>query len=474
MSDAFAFYAPAGTPAVHIHTVAEDAWELWLAARPGHQRQWLTATGFAPSRGRTALLPTVGGGIDCVVLGLGRDGFLADPHLWGGLAATLPDGDYAIAAGLEPDTAYLAALGWGLGRYKFTRYLIKPAQGPAQGPAEGGPRLVLPDNVTPRDVEAAVGAHFLVRDLINTPANDMRPAELAAAAAQVAGKRGAAFREVVGDALLKENFPAIHTVGRASATAPRLIDITWGDAAHPRVTIVGKGVCFDTGGLNLKPGNSMRLMKKDMGGGAHALGLAAWIMDSGLPVRLRCLVPAVENSVSGNAYRPGDVMATRKGLTVEIDNTDAEGRNILCDALALADEEAPDLIIDFATLTGAARVALGPDLPALFTPDQGLADAFAHHGQAQSDPLWRLPLWTPYAEYLESKIADICHASSSGFAGSITAALFLQRFVEKAGAWAHIDLYAWNPRSRPGRPEGGEAMTLRAAHALIAARYGKG
>jgi len=465
MSDAFPFFAAAGAPAIPVHALAEEAWDLWLAARPAHQRQWLKATEFKPARGRFALLPNMDGSMDCVVLGLGKDGFLADPHLWGGLASSLPEGDYAIAPALEPEAAYMAALGWALGRYRFTRYLK---------PSGGTPRLVLPDNVTPRDVEAAVGAHFLVRDLVNTPANDMDPAALSAAARQVAERRGAGFREIVGDDLLTENFPAIHTVGRASATPPRLIDITWGNEAHPKVTIVGKGVCFDTGGLNLKPGNSMRLMKKDMGGGAHALGLAAWIMDSGLPVRLRCLVPAVENSVSGNAYRPGDVMPTRKGLTVEIDNTDAEGRNILCDALALADEESPELIIDFATLTGAARVALGPDLPALFTPDQALADDFARHGQAQSDPVWRLPLWSPYADFLESRIADICHASSSGFAGAITAALFLQRFVEKAGAWAHIDLYAWNQRSRPGRPEGGEAMSLRAAHALICARYGKG
>jgi leucyl aminopeptidase len=464
MSSAYPFFTDATAQAVPIHALAEAEWELWLSARSDAQRQWLKATDFTPTRQRSALLPGDDGGIDCVILGLGKDGFLADPHLWGGLATSLPKGDYAIADALEPEAAFMAALGWALGRYRFTRY--KEAK-------NGEPRLVLPDGVTKEVADAAVAAHFLVRDLVNTPTNDMGPVELAATARKVAEAHGATYREIVGDDLLAQNFPAIHTVGRASVSPPRLIDFTWGDETHPKVTLVGKGVCFDTGGLNIKTGTYMRLMKKDMGGGAHALGLAQWIMESKLPIRLRCLVPAVENSVSGNAYRPGDIMATRKGLTVEIDNTDAEGRNVLCDALAAADEEAPDLIIDFATLTGAARVALGPDLPALFTPDQSLADDFAKAGQAQSDPVWRLPLWSPYLEMLDSKIADICHASSGGFAGAITAALFLQRFVEKAKAWAHLDLYAWNQRNRPGRPEGGEAMSLRAAYALIRDRYAR-
>jgi leucyl aminopeptidase len=464
MTQRFPFFAAPGTePARPIFGVTEPEWLLWSESRTPEERAWLKATGYIPGRSRLSIVPNPECDIAAVILGLGRESVLADPHLWGGLAGSLPVADYRIANELTAAEAQMAALGWALGRYRFTRY--RPNR-------EENPRLVLPENVDEAALAAAIKAHFLVRDLINTPANDLGPAELAGAARAVAEEMDARFQEIVGDDLLKEGFPAIHTVGRASTRAPRLIDIAWGDERHPRVTLVGKGVCFDSGGLNSKTGNGMRLMKKDMGGAAHALGLGLWIMATKLPVRLRILVPAVDNAISGNAYRPGDVMATRKGLAVEIDNTDAEGRNILCDALALADEEAPDLLLDFATLTGAARVALGPDLPALFTPDQALADDLARQGQIHSDPLWRLPLWTPYAEYLDSRIADICHASSNGFAGAITAALFLQRFVEKAGNWAHFDLYAWNAKNRPGRPEGGEAMTLRAVYALIRARYG--
>lgn len=447
--------------AIPIHAVTEDGWQSWLDGRAEVERNWLAANGFKPGRGRSAVVPGTDGAIAAIVLGLGKDASLADPHLWGGLANSVPKGNYEIATPLDANAAHMAALGWALGRYKFDRYKSND---------DGERRLKIPDGTTQDETRAAVRAHFLVRDLINTPANDMGPADLAAAAKKVADEMGAQFTEIVGDDLLEKNLPAIHTVGRASVVPPRLIDIRWGDAAHPRVTLVGKGVCFDTGGLNIKPGNSMRLMKKDMGGGAHALGLAYWVMASKLPVQLRLLIPAVENSIAGNAYRPGDVMATRKGLTVEIDNTDAEGRNILCDALALADEETPDLLIDFATLTGAARVALGTDLPALFTPDQKLADDFLRHGEEQTDQLWQLPLWAPYDDLLESRIADICHASSGGFGGAITAALFLQHFVENTKAWAHIDLYAWNTKPRPGRPEGGAAMSLRAAYALIAER----
>jgi leucyl aminopeptidase len=313
----------------------------------------------------------------------------------------------------------------------------------------------------------------IARDLINTPANDLGPEELAAAAITLFGTYGGSSRVIEGEALLAENFPMVHAVGRASSRAPRLVDAHWGDASDPKVTLVGKGVVFDTGGLDIKPSSAMTLMKKDMGGAANVLALAAMIMDAELPVRLRVIIPAVENAISGSAFRPGDVLASRKGISVEIGNTDAEGRLILADALALADEEAPDLLIDMATLTGAARVALGPDLPPFYTDDEGFAADLATHAEAVNDPLWRLPLWRPYESYLDSKIADINHINTSGagFAGSVTAALFLARFVEKAATWAHFDIYGWNPADRPGRPAGGEAQAARALFALLQARY---
>ncbi|MFH1556133.1 MAG: leucyl aminopeptidase family protein, partial [Pseudomonadota bacterium] len=312
----------------------------------------------------------------------------------------------------------------------------------------------------------------LVRDLVNTPANDLGPAELEDAARRLAARHGASFRSIVGADLLARNFPLIHTVGRAATRAPRLLDLAWGPEDAPKVTLVGKGVCFDTGGLDIKPSSGMLIMKKDMGGAATALGLAHLIMSRGLKVRLRVLIPAVENAIAGDAFRPGDIFSSRKGLTVEIGNTDAEGRLVLADALSLADEDSPDLLVDFATLTGAARVALGPHLPPAYTDDEALAADLARHAQAQADPLWRLPLWRPYAAMIDSKVADINNAGAGGFAGSITAALFLARFVETAKSWLHLDIYAWNPSARPGRPEGGEAQTIRALDALIAERYG--
>jgi leucyl aminopeptidase len=299
----------------------------------------------------------------------------------------------------------------------------------------------------------------------------MLPSDLEAAAKAIAIQHGAKFSSIVGDGLLAEKLTLIHAVGRAADGAPRLLDLRWGDPAHPKVTLVGKGVCFDTGGLDIKPGSGMLLMKKDMGGAAAALGLAHLVMDAKLPVALRVLIPAVENSISDEAFRPGDIYKSRKGITVEIGNTDAEGRLVLADALALGDDEAPELMIDFATLTGAARVALGPELPPAYTDDDRLAEDFARHGIAENDPVWRLPLWQPYAAMLDSKIADINNVSAGGFAGSITAALFLSRFVERAKAWLHLDIYAWNPSARPGRPEGGEAMTIRALYALLKERY---
>jgi len=312
----------------------------------------------------------------------------------------------------------------------------------------------------------------LARDLINTPANDMGPVELEEAARTLAGRHGAQLRSIVGDDLITEGFPLVHAVGRAAARAPRLIDISWGDPGHPKVTLVGKGVCFDTGGLDIKPESGMLNMKKDMGGAATMLGLAHMLMDRGAKLRLRVLIPAVENAISGSAFRPRDVYRSRKGLTVEIGNTDAEGRLILADALALADEEQPELIADMATLTGAARVALGADLPPFYTDDDQFAADLARYATAENDPLWRMPLWRPYDALLDSKVADLNNVSSGGFAGSITAALFLRRFVSAAKAWLHVDIFAWNQASKPGRPEGAECQAARALYALLVARYG--
>ena len=448
--------------AVPIWPVTETELAAWSAQQPPAVTAWIERTGFKAKAGRTLPVPGEGGSLAGVVLGLGEE-----PDLWayGGLARGLPAGTYRIAADLDGHTATQAALAWALGDYEFKRYRKKADDGPIAV-------LAVPEMA---DVAAARRAHdatVLVRDLVNTPAEDMGPAELAAVAETLAREHGAVCRIIVGEDLLAENYPAIHAVGRASTRAPRLIDVTWGEPAAPRLTLVGKGVCFDSGGLDLKSANAMKLMKKDMGGAATVLGLAHMVMAAGLRTRLRVLIPAVENSVAGNAIRPGDVLATRKGLAVEIGNTDAEGRLVLADALALADEEAPDLLIDCATLTGAARSALGPDIPALYTPDDGLAAALASAAQAESDAVWRLPLWRPYREFIESKIADIDNAGDSPFAGSITAALFLQDFVTATERWLHLDLFAWNHKARPGRPAGGEAMGMRALYRLLAERYG--
>jgi leucyl aminopeptidase len=385
-----------------------------------------------------------------------------DPFLPGKLATLLPAGVWRFAS--PPADPRLAALAFALGLYRFSRYRATEEKDKA-------PRLELPQSADGADLSRIVEAVFLARDLINTPANDLGPAEIEEAAAGLAKRFGAAMRSIVGEDLLKENFPLVHAVGKASVRAPRLIDLRWGDAKHPKLALVGKGVVFDTGGLDIKPSSAMLLMKKDMGGAACALGLASMIMGAKLPVHLRLVIPAVENAVSGSAFRPGDVFKSRKGASVEIGNTDAEGRLILADALALADEEEPDLIVDFSTLTGAARVALGPELPAAFTDDEKLAAELSGFAAREADPFWRLPLWRPYQSMLDSKIADTNNVSSSAFAGAITAALFLSRFVERAKSWLHFDLFAWNPASKPGRPEGGEAQTIRALYALLQERY---
>jgi leucyl aminopeptidase len=373
----------------------------------------------------------------------------------------LPDGVYRFAN--DPHDTRLAALAFALGSYRFTLYRKAERR---------QVRLELAQSIDRDDLDRTVEAVTLARDLINTPANDMGPAELEAAARSLAARHGAEIRVTVGNELLAENFPLIHAVGRASERAPRLIELKWGEREHPRVSLVGKGVCFDSGGLDIKPESAMLLMKKDMGGAASVLALAHMIMDRGLKVRLTVLIPAVENSISGAAFRPRDVYPSRKGLTVEVGNTDAEGRLVLADALALADESAPELLIDMGTLTGAARVALGPDVPPFYTADEPLAAALSRHAATENDPLWRLPLWQPYDALLDSKVADLNNVSTGNFAGSILCALFLKRFVEAATAWLHIDIYAWTPAAKPGRPEGGECQAARALYALLAERYG--
>ena len=438
-----------------------DGFAAWRDAQPATLRHWLQAQGFSAAAGTHALLPG-GEGFGGAVLGIGDR---HDPYAYAHAPKALPAGRWHVAhafgeATADARTEAALQLGWSLGSYRFSRYLGEP---PAQA------RLVAtPDP----DTAAQIAACVRVRDLVNTPTEHMGPDELEAVAREIAQTHGADIDVLAGDALLAHNFPAIHAVGRASHRAPRLIVLHWGDTAHPLLAVVGKGVCFDTGGLDIKGAAGMRNMKKDMGGAAHAIALAELIMARRLPVRLLLLVPAVENAIGPNAYRPGEVVSTRQGLSVEIDNTDAEGRVILCDALTYAGEQSPDALLDFATLTGAARIALGPDLPALFASDDALAQAWLDAGSAVHDPLWRMPLWSPYLRYLKSGIADIANGSSTPMAGCITAAMYLRRFVPTATPWAHLDVYSWNDADRPGRPAGGEAQALRSCWAMLKARYG--
>ena len=448
--------------AVPVTFVNSASWPEQRAALDSHAQTFAAASGFEPKPGRHALLPSPDGSLGGVLFGLEP---ADDPNLDlfrpGALASTLPAGSYRFAN--APHDSKLAALAFLLGTYRFTRYRKQDAK---------DIRLELPGNVDGDDLTRIADGICLARDLINTPANDMGPPDLEDAVRALATRHGASIHAVVGDNLLTANFPLIHAVGRAAARAPRLIDLTWGDPDHSKVTLVGKGVCFDTGGLDIKPESSMLNMKKDMGGAASMLGLAHMLMDRGLKIRLRVLIPAVENSISGAAFRPRDVYRSRKGITVEIGNTDAEGRLILADALALADEDAPELIADMATLTGAARVALGAEIPPFFTDDDGLAADLARHSASENDPLWRMPLWRPYDQLLESKVADVNNVTNSSFGGSITAALFMRRFVTAAKAWLHIDVFAWNQTTKPGRPEGAECQAARALYALLCARYG--
>jgi leucyl aminopeptidase len=420
-------------------------------------RAFVKSAGFEPAPGRHLMLP--GGG---VLFGLESASAHRNSFLPGLLPGLLPAGTYRFAN--APHDPRLAALAFALGAYRFTRY---------RKAKDKQLKLVLPDGVDGEDLTRIADGVTLARDLINTPANDLGPPELEAAARALAKRHGAKFRSIVGNDLVKQNFPLIHAVGRAADArrAPRLIELRWGKPGHPKVTLVGKGVCFDTGGLDLKPESAMLIMKKDMGGAASVLALAHMIMDRRLAVALRVLIPAVENSVSGDAFRPLDVYPSRKGLNVEIGNTDAEGRLILADALTLADEEKPDLLIDMGTLTGAARVALGPELPPFYTDDEALAGEVARHAAAENDPLWRLPLWPRYDSMLDSKVADLNNVATGGMAGSIVCALFLKRFVSAAKSWLHFDIYAWTPSAKPGRPEGGECQAARALYALLCARY---
>lgn len=449
--------------ATPLVAVASEKLSKWFAAQPPRVAAWLKSSTFKAEAGEVVVVPDADGAIDFVVLGLGG---AEDPWVTGNLAKSLPARTYRLTEciGASPNFPTWAALSWALGGYSFARYKSKAG-------AEFA-KLEWPDKCDRAYVQNAVAGTVLARDLVNTPAADMMPDALESAARDMAGCYGAQIDVTVGDDLIANNFPMIHAVGRASAVPPRLIDITWGNASAPKVTLVGKGVCFDSGGLDIKPSSNMALMKKDMGGAATALGLASMVMAAELPVRLRTLIPAVENAVSGNAFRPGDVLKTRNGMSVEIGNTDAEGRLVLADALTEAVSESPSLLVDCATLTGSARSALGPELPAMFTDDELLARDLMAASEVAHDPLWRLPLWQPYRKMIDSKIADINNAGDSPFAGAITAALFLKEFVG-AAPWIHVDLYAWNPADRPGRPAGGEAMALRALYALIEKRFAR-
>ena len=447
--------------AIPIYFATKSTWAGIAKELPALAQQFALANDFTAKPGKCLTLPSADGKIALAVFGLEDESSKSrDLFRPGALPGLLPPGVYRFAN--APHDTRLAALAFALGSYRFGRY--RKAETP-------GVRLVPPDGVDIADIARMAEAATLARDLINTPSNDMGPEELAAAAQALATRYGASFNVIAGDEL-EQNFPLIHAVGMASTRAPRLIDFSWGDPAHPKVTLVGKGVCFDTGGLDLKPSSGMLIMKKDMGGAANVLALAQMVMDAKLKVRLRVLIPAVENAVAGNAFRPLDIFKSRKGLNVEIGNTDAEGRLVLADALALADEEKPDLLVDLGTLTGAARVALGPDLPPFYTNDETLAEHVARSARQENDPLWRMPLWPPYDSWLDSKVADINNAPSGGFAGSIICALFLQRFVTDAKSWLHVDIYGWTPSAKPARPEGGECQAARAIYKLLSERYG--
>ena len=454
------FRAKALGSTVPVTPIEHAVFDSWVKKEPDAVQVWVKSSGFSAKPGQISLIAGKDGKLSRVLFGVrDHDGFWD----YAALPSALPAGSYRIDVRMSATGATAAATGWALGSYRFERYKSTKS--------EKLPQLVWPARADKSRANAIAQSISMVRDLINTPAEDMGPSQLASAARAMARAHKTDVKVIVGDALLKQNYPTIHAVGRASDDPPRLIDLRWGRKGDPKVTLVGKGVCFDTGGLDLKSAAGMMRMKKDMGGGAHALGLANLIMALKLRIRLRVLVPAVENNIAGNAFRPLDVITTRKGVTVEIGNTDAEGRLVLCDALAEADRENPDMILDFATLTGAARVALGTDLPALFCNSDSLAGDLEKAGKRVNDPMWRLPLWRPYRQLLESKVADINNVSEGGFGGAITAALYLQEFVRDTTPWAHFDIMAWNVSGRPGRPAGGEAQSLRAVFEMLEKRY---
>lgn len=448
------------TDGISIYGVRPEALDRFRSARSAAESRYMDAVQFSAERGECILLPGADGALAAAVMGFGA---AADDDTWlaGKLPGILPEGEYHFSD--WPADVYASAVAFGLGNYRFGTY---------NGKKKKAVSLRLPQAALEKEVHGIVDAVSFGRDLVNTPASDLGPDILHEKAEKVARDFGGTATAIVGDALLKHNFQMIHAVGKASAQAPRLLDLRFGNPAHPKITLVGKGVCFDTGGLDIKPSSAMLLMKKDMGGAAAALAAAMMIRSANLPVYLRVLLPIVENAIAGNAFRPGDVLISRKGLTVEIGNTDAEGRLILADALTYASEDNPDLLIDYATLTGAARVALGPDLPPFYTYNDGLASEIIQAGMAAADPVWRMPLWPAYANMIESKIADMNNSGGSPFAGSITAALFLSRFIGNRESWAHFDIYAWNPSARPGRPEGGEVQAARMTYELLKRRYG--
>lgn len=449
------FYEMRSERAIPLYLISQTQWDEGKEAFSPVERNGFALRQFKGKLGDYCLINNADGVIDRAYIGSGAG---IQEQALAQAAIVLPSGSYQLQEQLSQG----AAVNWGLAQYRFVDYKKYDLQ----------PRLLLVDEKDLNDVLALTQSIYLVRDLINKPTSDMGPAQLADVVENLAKAHKAQFKQWVANDLLKDNFPAIHAVGRASASAPRLVSLTWGNEKHPRVTLVGKGVCFDSGGLDIKPSSGMRLMKKDMGGAAHVIGLAQWIMLRQLPIRLEVLIPAVENSIGPDAFRPGDVLTMRNGLTVEIDNTDAEGRLVLADALVKACEEQPDLIIDFATLTGAARVAVGADMAAMFSNNDQLAAEITEAARNTMDPVWRLPLHAAYEDLLNSNIADLANSSASPYAGAIVAALFLQRFITKSVPWVHFDVMAWNTSSKPGKPEGGEAMGLRTVAEYLLRVYG--
>ncbi|WP_298851233.1 M17 family metallopeptidase [uncultured Ruegeria sp.] len=445
-------FAPSSDPSLLLHVIAQPDLDGWLQDQPDIVQSWVAANGFSGALGQTLLVPGANGAVDFALAGYGTEDKRARKRFpLAAAALALPEGTYHIASGVPDGRLEMECFGWLMTGYAFERYASQSG---------GSAALIAPDSIDADRIEAMAKAEVLTRDLVNTPASDMGPDQLQQAAEALAGEFSASCDVITGDALLDQNFPMIHAVGRAAEQAPRLIELNWGSSGS-KLALVGKGVCFDTGGLNLKPGASMGLMKKDMGGAANVLGLARMIMALELPLQLRVLIPAVENAVAGNAFRPGDILTSRNGLTVEINNTDAEGRLVLADALAFAAEGKPDLVISMATLTGAARVAVGPDLAPFYTDDLHCASALLHAADASADPVWRMPFHTPYEAMIEPGIADLDNAPTGGFAGSVTAALFLRRFIDSY-RYIHFDIYAWQPSSEPGRTKGGLGQGPRA------------